>query len=109
MVETIHWDEESGAYVRSRSERHLGGLNLEPSWAEEVLQDPDLVQFEPDPKSRIGAARFIGESVSAGRVLVVIPYRDLDGDLHGVNAWPAIGHDLRIYEEGSDNGQDDRS
>lgn len=44
---------------------------------------------------------------SAGRVLVVIAYRDLDGDLHGVNAWPATGADLKIDEEGLNNGQDD--
>lgn len=63
--------------------------------------------LEPDPKSRVGAARFIGLSNGAGRVLVVIAYRDLDGDLHGVNAWPAIGADLKIYEEGLNYGQDD--
>ncbi len=34
-------------------------------------------------------------------------YRDLDGDLHGVNAWPATGADLKFYEEGLDHGQDD--
>lgn len=60
------------------------------------MTDPDLVALEPDPKSRIGAARFIGESVSTGHVLVVIAYRDLGGDLH-VNAWAATGQDLRIY------------
>jgi hypothetical protein len=30
-------------------------------------------------------------------VLVVIVYRDLDGDLHGMNAWPASGRDLTTY------------
>ncbi len=40
-------------------------------------------------------------------MLVVIAYRDLDGDLHGVNAWPATGAALRIYEEGLNNGKDD--
>ncbi len=34
------------------------------------------------------ASRFIGHSPSAGRVLVVIAYRDLHGELHGVNARP---------------------
>ena len=38
---------------------------------------------------------------------MVIAYRDLDGDLHGVNAWPATGADLKFYEEGLDHGQDD--
>jgi hypothetical protein len=36
---------------------------------------------------------------NGGRVLVIIAYRDFDGDLHGINAWPATGNDLRIYEE----------
>lgn len=63
--------------------------------------------LEPDPKSRMGASRFIGHSPSAERVIVVIAYRDLDGDLHGVNAWPATGADLRLYQQGDDDGQDD--
>jgi hypothetical protein len=48
----------------------------------------------------------IGFSASAGRVLVVIAYRDLDGDLHGMNAWPASGRDLAAYlRDGDDGGQ----
>lgn len=68
--------------------------------------DPELVALEPDPKSRIGASRFIGRSSTAGRVFVVIAYRDLHNDLHGVNAWPATGLDVLIYEEGTDDGKD---
>ncbi len=70
------------------------------------MADTDLVALEPDPKSRIGASRFIGHSASAGRVLVVIAYRDLDNDLHGVNAWPATGTDLQVYEEGRNDDPD---
>lgn len=33
----------------------------------------------------------------ARHVLVVIAFRDADGDLYGVNAWPATGADLRFY------------
>ncbi len=108
MPGPIYWDEVSSTYIRSRADRCPGGINIQPEWTEEVLSDPDLVAFEPDAKSRIGASRFIGESTSAGRVLVVTAYRDLDGDLHGLNAWPASGHDLPDYTEGSDDGQDDR-
>jgi hypothetical protein len=39
-------------------------------------------------------------------VLVVIARRDLDGDLHRINAWPAIGEDLRVCEGGHD-GEDE--
>ena len=48
-----------------------------------------------------------GSSATAGRVIVVIAYRDLDGDLHGINAWPATGADLTLYQQGEDHGQDD--
>ena len=34
----------------------------------------------------------------------MIAYRDPDGDLHGVNAWPATGADLTMYEQGDDDG-----
>jgi hypothetical protein len=37
-------------------------------------------------------------------VLEVIAYRDLDGDLHGLNACPASGRDLATYQEGSSDG-----
>lgn len=72
-----------------------------------MLEDIDLVAFETDAKSRIGASRFIGFSPGADRVLVVIAFRDAGGDLHGINAWPATGADLRFYREGTTNGEDD--
>ena len=71
------------------------------------MEDVDLLALESDSKSRMGAARFIGRSRSAGRVLVVVAYRDLDGDLHGINAWPATGADLKLYRLGDEDGQDD--
>lgn len=107
MVMGLSWDVKSAAYIRGRGERYSGGAGVEPEWTQEVMADLDLLAFEPDPKSRMGASRFIGRSTSAGRILVVIAYRDPDGDLHGINAWPATGADLRIYEEGLDNGKDD--
>lgn len=94
-------------YIRSRRDRYRESVGIEPEWTQEVMTDVDLLALEPDPKSRIGASRFIGRSRSAGRVLVVIAYRDLDGDLHGINAWPATGADLKLYERGDEDGQDD--
>lgn len=102
MTDELNWDADSRAYIRRRSNRYRGGLDIEPGWTQEVLGDIDLAAFEPDPKSRGCAARFIGRSDSAGRVPVVIA----NGDLHGVNAWPATGADLKMYEEGPNNGQD---
>ena len=105
--ERIDWDSEGVAYIRSRGDRYPDGVGVEPQWTQEVMADADLLALEPDPKSRMGASRFIGRSRSAGRVLVVIAYRDLDGDLHGINAWPATGADLKLYLQGDDDGQDD--
>ena len=73
---------------------------MEPEWAGEVMDDDELLALEPDPKSRMGASRFICYSPTAGRVLTVIAFRDDDGDLHGINAWPATGADLKLYREG---------
>ncbi|MGC5585933.1 hypothetical protein ACPYOC_16460 [Ornithinimicrobium sp. W1665] len=106
MSAELHWDVESMDYISSRSSRYADALDIDPDWTRELLADADMVALEPDPKSRMGASRFIGRSPSAGRVLVLIAYRDLDGELHGVNAWPATGADLQIYQEGLDDGQD---
>jgi len=100
----IAWADEDADYIRSRSSRYSGALDLEPAWTREVLTDMNLVQLSPYPGSRIGATGFVGYSPSAQRVLVVLAYRDLDGDLHGLNAWPASGRDLATYNEGSDRG-----
>jgi hypothetical protein len=100
MGERLHWTDEDAEYIRTRSSRYPGALDTEPEWSQEAMDDPNLVAFEPDPKSRVGAARFIGESRSARTLVVVIAYRDLGGALHGVNAWPATGADRKVYEGG---------
>lgn len=100
MGEEIRWATAEVVYIRSRPQRYPGGMGVEPEWADEVMDDDDLLALEPDPKSRMGASRFIGYSPAAGRVLTVIAYRDGDGDLHGINAWPATGADLKLYREG---------
>jgi hypothetical protein len=69
------------AYIRSRSSRYPAAMDIELSWTLEVLGDDRLVELSPYPNSRVGASGFIGFSPSAGKVLVVIAYRDLDGDL----------------------------
>ena len=107
MGEQINWDPDAVAYIRSRGARYPDGVGIEPEWTQEAMADVDLLALEPDPKSRMGASRFIGHSRSAGRVIVVIAYRDLDGDLHGINAWPATGADQKLYQQGGDHGQDD--
>lgn len=102
----FYWDEEDATYISSRSNRYPGALDIDPGWTLEVLADERLAVLDPYPSSRIGATGFVGHSASARRVLVVIAYRDLDGDWHGLNAWPASGRDLSTYQEGEHDGQD---
>jgi hypothetical protein len=102
----LYWADEDAAYIRSRSSRYVGALDIEPAWTAEVMADERLVEVSPYPTSRVGATGYIGSSPSAGKVLVVIAYRDLDGDLHGMNAWPASGRDLATYLKEDDDGEE---
>ena len=102
----LHWADEDAAYIRSRSSRYAGALDIEPAWTVEVMADARLVELSPYPTSRVGATGFIGYSPSADKVIVVIAYRDLDGDLHGMNAWPASGRDLATYLKEGDDGEE---
>ena len=102
----IAWAEEDAEYIASRSKRYPGALDIEVEWTREVLADARLVAIVPYPRSRVGASGFVGWSPGAGRVLLVLAYQDLDGDLHGLNAWPASGRDLTTYNEWKDNDQE---
>jgi len=94
------WAAEDAAYIQSRPSRCPGAVYIEPEWTVEVLADERLVELSPYPGSRVGATGFIGRSPSADRVLVVIAYRDLVGEWHGMNAWPVMGRDLWTLSRG---------
>ncbi|MBA2323046.1 MAG: hypothetical protein H0V92_03145 [Pseudonocardiales bacterium] len=102
----LWWADEDADYIRSRSARYRGAVDLEPEWTQEVMADEYLVELSPYPASRVGASGFFGYLPSAGRVLVVIAYRDLDGELHGMNAWPASGRDLATYRRAVFHGEE---
>ena len=55
----------------------------------------DVSCWDPDPKSRTGAVRIIGNSASAGFVITIIA---TGGARAGVTAWKSSGADLRDYE-----------
>ncbi len=93
------WAPEDVAYIASRSTRYPGALDIDLDWVKEALADPRLIQITPYPRSRVGASAFVGHSAAADRVLVIIAYQDLDGDWHGMNAWPVSGRDLDTYQE----------
>jgi hypothetical protein len=101
----IEWAASDAAYIASRSQRYPGALDLPVEWAQEAADDDRAAKTDPYPRSRVRAAAVIGYSAGAGRVLVVIAYRDLDGGWHGMNAWPATGADLAVYEKGLSNDQ----
>jgi len=102
----IEWAEEDANYIATRSQRYPGALDIDVEWTREVLADSRLVAVVPYPRSRMGAAAFVGWSPSARRVLLVLAYQVLDGDLHGVNAWPASGRDLATYNERNDDDEE---
>lgn len=101
MVDGLWWDQEDAEYIRHRSDRYPGATDIEPEWTLEAVKDPRRVVRDPDPRSRMGSARLIGYSRSAGFVLTVI----VDPiDEAGITAWKTRGSDLRDYLEGESGG-----
>lgn len=98
-VEVVIWSEEAAEHL-ARSKRYTGAVDIELDWVNEAINDQDAVQVDPYWRSRINAVAIIGYSAGAGAVLLVLVYRDLDGDLHGMTAWPATGRVLHLYTDG---------
>lgn len=93
----VDWSKRA-EYIRTR---HA----VEPTWANEALEDDHAVWLQPDPASRSGhSVRVVGYSSSAQQVLTVIlveagvdPSESLDGDWWGSNAWVASEGDRCLY------------
>lgn len=98
MMEVI-WSDEALKHL-ARSQRYPGAVDIDVDWTIEAVNDADAVQVDPYWTSRVNTFAIIGYSAAAGAVLVVLAYRDLDGELHGMTAWPATGRSLRLYTEG---------
>jgi hypothetical protein len=74
-------------YIRTRSSRHPGDIDIDPEWADEAFNDPAAFVDSPDPASKSGETdRLVGYSATARMVIVVIYLRE---GLIGVNAWRA--------------------
>ena len=99
MQVEVAWSEAATKHL-ARSQRYPGAIDIEPDWTVEAGNDVDAVQVDPYWTSRVNALAIIGYSTGAGAVVVVLAYRDLDGDLHGMTAWPATGRALRLYTDG---------
>lgn len=93
----VDWSKRA-EYLRSRH-------GVEPTWADEAVDDPHAVWLRPDAASRNGhSLRVIGYSGTAHAVLTVIlvdPAVDAserpNGEWWGSNAWVANGQDRRLY------------
>ena len=60
---------------RDAFRRYPGALDIDIEWTREVLADSRLVAVVPYPRSRMGAAAFVGWSPSARRVLLMLAYQ----------------------------------
>jgi hypothetical protein len=77
-----------------------------PQWADEALNDPKAVVFDPDYNAISGrSVRTIGYSSGAADVLTVITV-DEDGTVYGVNGWKANSRDRRYYNQGGPDEQE---
>ena len=79
IVEVI-WSDAAAKHL-ARSQRYPDAVDIDVDWTVEAVNDIDAVQVDPYWTSRVNALAIIGYSPSAGAVLVVLAYRDLDGDL----------------------------
>lgn len=52
-VAGLWWDEEDADYIRHRSDRYPGALNIEPGWTLEAAADPRAIVRDPDSKSAL--------------------------------------------------------
>lgn len=93
------WSDDAAGHL-ARSQRYPDAIDIALEWTREAANDTDAVQVDPYWTSRVNALAIIGYSPGAGAVLLVLAYRHLDGDLHGMTAWPATGRALRLYTEG---------
>jgi hypothetical protein len=84
-------------YIRTRSQRRPGDVDIDPEWADEAFADENAQVDSPDPASKSGETdRIVGYSPSARMVIAVIYLRE---PLIGVNAWTANETLTRRYWE----------
>ena len=89
MAEWTH----RGEYIVAKHE-------VTPEQADEALDDPNAVTFDPDYNTTSGRSiRTIGYSTSARHVLSVITVEE-DGIVHGANAWKSNSRDRQYYQQG---------
>jgi len=84
--------------------------DVTPEQADEALDDPNAVTFDPDYSSNSGrSVRTIGYSTGARHVLSVITVEEDDGIVYGVNAWKSNSRDRRYYRQGGPDDEQESS
>lgn len=74
--------------------------DVTPQQANEALNDPNAVIFDPDYNSNSGdSVRTIGYSISARHVLSVLTIKS-DDAVYGANAWQSNSRDRHYYQQG---------
>lgn len=63
----LYWADEDAAYIRSRSARYSGALDIEPAWTWEVLADDRLVELSPIRHRALARADSSGTRRPRGR------------------------------------------
>lgn len=100
VTETIAWDDDAAEHLRTRSTRYPGATDIDPAWTVDVVNDPERLVDEPDPRSvHTNSVRIVGYSPAARMVITIVALRDANGVLHGASAWKTTGAALRQYLE----------
>jgi uncharacterized DUF497 family protein len=90
-----------------RAEYIVAKHEVTPAQADEALDDPSAVIFDPDYNTKSGkSVRTIGYSPSKRAVLTVITVEE-DGTVYGASAWKSKGRDRRYYRQGGPDEQEE--
>lgn len=98
VFERVDWSKR-GEYMQRKH-------GITPEVADDALGDANRIFIDPDYNSTSGASiRIIGYSTLAEDVITVIVLEH-EGTEYGVNGWSANAKDRRIYNEGSNDGEE---
>lgn len=102
LVESIFWPESRVAYIRARSSRRRGDVDIEPEWASQAAFEPRRIfaaLSRPDGRES-RSLTVVGRSDLAGFIVVVwlIPIELRTGEWIGVNAAKAGRRWVRAYD-----------
>ncbi len=103
-MEAVEWPEVIVEYIRTRSERRPGDMDIEPEWATEAALDPTRilgVGTDPQTGQESLSLIVIGYSAAAAEILAVWlrPKEMEEGHWYGQNAAKARRQWRRAYME----------